>query len=213
LAASAGEVRAFLGYRDEVDFPPRYDIAPPQPIAVVHPVAGERRFSLMRWGFVPAWIKDPGAISLLAVARAETLSEKPAFRGAYRYRRCLMPASGFYLWQRAGGRGNQPFFVSPATPGPIALAGLWETWGGADGSEIDTACLLTVAADPAIAAVSARTLVIIPPGDFDEWLSSPDSVDALLRPPRADLLSFRPVSNRIDSVKNDRPDLIAPVET
>jgi putative SOS response-associated peptidase YedK len=186
LAASAREVQAFLGYRDEVDFPPRYNIAPPQPIAVVHRLAGERRFTLMRWGFVPAWVKDPSAISLLVSARAESLTERPAFAAAYRYRRCLMPAT--------------------------ALAGLWETWSGADGSEIDTACLITIAADPAIAAISARTPVIMAPADFEEWLASSDSVEALLRAPRSDRLSVRPVSARVDSVRNDGPDLLAPLE-
>lgn len=212
MAASARAVQAFLGYRDEVDFPPRYNIAPPQPIAVVHRLAGERRFTLMRWGFVPAWVKDPSAISLLVSARAESLTERPAFAAAYRYRRCLMPATGFYLWRRGRRGENQAFFVGPLTRGPIALAGLWETWSGADGSEIDTACLITIAADPAIAAISARTPVIMAPADFEEWLASSDSVEALLRAPRSDRLSVRPVSARVDSVRNDGPDLLAPLE-
>jgi len=212
LTASPEEVQALFGYRDEVAFPPRYYIAPPQPIAVVNRFAGERHFTLMRWGFVPAWVKDPSTISLLASARAETLSERPAFAAAYRYRRCLMPASGFYLWQRRRGGENQAFFVSAATPGPIALAGLWETWGGADGSEIDTACLLTIGADPAIAPISARTPVVIAEADFQEWLGSSDSVDALLRPPRADLFSARPVGPLVDSVRSDGPDLVNPVD-
>jgi putative SOS response-associated peptidase YedK len=212
LTASPEEVQALFGYRDEVDFPPRYNIAPPQPIAVVNRFAGERRFTLMRWGFMPAWVKDPSTISLLASARAETLGDRPAFAAAYRYRRCLMPASGFYLWQHRRGGANQAFLITAVTPGPIGLAGLWETWGGADGSEIDTACLLTIAADPAIAPIAARTLVVIAPADFEEWLESSDSVDALLRPLRADLFSARPVSALVDSVRNDGPDLVNPVE-
>jgi putative SOS response-associated peptidase YedK len=212
LTASPDEVQALFRYRDEVDFPPRYNIAPPQPIAVVNRFAGERRFTLMRWGFVPAWVKDPGMISLLAGARAETLRERPAFAAAYRYRRCLMPASGFYLWQHRRGGKSRAFFASAVTPGPIALAGLWETWSGADGSEVDTACLLTIAADPAVAPISARTPVVIAPTDFQEWLSSSDSVEALLRPPRADLFSVQPVSAMADSVRNDSPDLVNPIE-
>jgi putative SOS response-associated peptidase YedK len=212
LTASPEEVQAHFGYRDEVDFPPRHNIAPLQPIAVVNRFAGERRFTLMRWGFVPAWVKDPRTISLLPSARAETLSDRPAFAAAYRYRRCLMPASGIFLWQRRRGGENQAFFLSAVTPGPIALAGLWETWGGADGSEIDTACLLTIGADPAIAPISARTPVVIAQADFREWLGSSDSVEALLRPLRADLFSAQPVSALVDSVRNDGPDLVDPVE-
>ena len=213
LTASPEEVQALFGYRDEVDFPPRYYIAPPQPIAVVNRFAGERHLTLMRWGFVPAWVKDPSTISLLARARAETLGKRPAFAAAYRYRRCLMPASGFYLWQHRRGGENQAFFVSAASPGPSALAGLWETWGGADGSEIDTACLLTIPADPAIAPISARTPVVIAPADFEEWLGSSDSVEALLRPPGADLYSAQPVSALVDSVRNDGAGPVNPVKT
>ena len=190
--ASAREAQALFGYHDEVDFPPRYNIAPTQPIAVVHQLAGERRFTLMRWGFVPAWVKDPRAISLLVSARAETVSERPAFSGAFRYRRCLIPASGFYVWQRGRGAQRRPFFVRPRALGPIALAGLWETWCGADGSEIDTACLLTIGANPILAPISPRMPVIIAPGDFEEWLGSGDLVDGLLRRAPADLLSAEP---------------------
>jgi putative SOS response-associated peptidase YedK len=211
LAASAREVQGLFGYPDEVDFPARYNIAPAQPIAVVHRLNGERRFTLMRWGFVPAWVKDPRAISLLVSARAETVSERPAFRAAFRYRRCLMPASGFYVWQRGRGAQRQPFFVRPRDGGLIALAGLSETWCGSDGSEIDTACLLTTEADPALAPISPRMPLIIAAGDFEPWLGSGDSVGALLRAVAADRLSAEPVGARVDSVRNDGPDLVAPV--
>ena len=212
LLASAREVQALFGYRDEVDFPPRYNIAPTQPIAVVHRLAGERRFTLMRWGFMPAWVKDPHAISLLVNARAETVTERPAFSAAFRYRRCLIPASGFYLWQRDRGGQRRPFFVRPRAEPLIALAGLWETWCGADGSEIDTACLLTIGANPTIAPISLRMPVIVAPGDFEEWLGSGDPVDKLLRQAPADLLSAVPVSARVGSIRNEGPDLVAPVD-
>jgi len=212
LLASAREVQALFGYRDEVDFPPRYNIAPTQPIAVVHRLAGERRFTLMRWGFMPAWVKDPRAISLLVSARTETVGERPAFRAAFRYRRSLIPASGFYVWQRGRSGQRRPFFVRPRAGGPIALAGLWETWCGADGSEIDTACLLTIDANQTLAPISPRMPVIIAPGDFEEWLGSGDLVSMLLRQAPADLLSAEPVSARVDSVRNEGPDLVAPVD-
>jgi putative SOS response-associated peptidase YedK len=161
---------------------------------------------------VPAWVKDPRAISLLVSARAETVSERPAFSGAFRYRRCLIPAFGFYVWQRGRGTQRRPFFVRPRARGPIALAGLWETWSGADGSEIDTACLLTIGANPILAPIAPRMPVIIAPGDFQEWLGSSDLVDGLLRRAPADLLSAEPVSARVESVGNDGPDLVAPVD-
>src|SRR5579871_3502071 len=156
LTAPAPAVQALFGYGDEVDFPPRHHIAPPQPIAVVHRLAEARRFTLMRWGFVPAFVKDPQAISLLATARAETVGERPAFRGAFRHRRCLMPATGFYGWQR-GRRGEPQWFVIRPRDGRcIGLAGIWQTWCGADGSEIDTACLITIDANSTVATVSPR---------------------------------------------------------
>src|SRR5690242_12321227 len=121
LTASPEEVQALFGYADKPDFPPRYNIAPPQPIAVVHEIHGARRFPLMRWGFVPGWVKDPREISLLATARAETVGERPAFNAAYRRRRALIPASGFYAWRRARGRERQAFFLRPRGGGPMAL--------------------------------------------------------------------------------------------
>ena len=212
ITSPPAAIRQVFGYAEQPNFPPRHNIAPTQPIAVVHRLGGERRFTLMRWGFVPAWVKDPRAISLLVSARAETVSERPAFSAAFRYRRCPVPASGFYVWRRGRGPEVQPFFVRPRAGGPIALAGLWEAWCGADGSEIDTACLLTGEANPTIATISARMPVIIAPGDFEEWLGSSDLVNEILRQPPADLLSAEPVSARVDSVRNDGPDLLAPVD-
>src|SRR5260221_2282497 len=200
LTASPEEVRALFGYRDEPDFPPRYNIAPTQPIAVVHRLHGERRFTLMRWGFLPGWLKDPRDISLLVTARAETVAGKPAFNGAFRYRRALMPASGFYAWRRGRGSERQAFFVRPRPVGLIGLAGLWETWLGADGSEIDTACLLTIAANATIRPMSERMPVMIAPGDFERWIASEDPIDELLRGVSDDFLVAEPVRARVDSV-------------
>ena len=211
LTAAPADVQALFGYRDEVDFPPRYNIAPTQPIAVVHRLHGERRFTLMRWGFVPGWVKDPRAISLLVTARAETVAERPAFNAAFRYRRCLIPASGFYAWQRGPGRERRGFFIRPQAGGAIGLAGLWETWCGAEGSEVDTACLLTTAADPGLAAISDRVPVVVAPAAFERWLGPGDAVGDLLSAAPADLLLAEPVSALVNSIKHDGPDLIAPV--
>ena len=211
LTASPQEVQAVFGYADEVDFPPRYNIAPPQPIAVVHQLHGARHFTLMRWGFVPGWVKDPREISLLATARAETVSERPAFSAAFRRRRALMPASGFYAWRRGPNRQRQAYFVRPPAAGPIALAGLWETWCGADGSEVDTACLFTIEAAPGLAEIADRVPVIIAPGDFERWLGPDEAAADLLRPASPAAFAVEPVSSRVDSPRNEGPDLVAPV--
>lgn len=194
---------------------PRYNIAPTQPIVVVRETPQGRELVPMRWGLIPDRLKDPRAVPLLINARAESVAEKPAFRGAFRYRRCLMPASGFYEWQ-AGGKGpKQPFAVMPEDGGPIAFAGLWETWHGPDGSEIDTAAVITTDANETLRPIHHRMPVAIDPKDFETWLSPdtrPDEAAALLRPaPEASLSPF-PVSARVNSADNDDPGLLQPVE-
>jgi len=135
LLASAREVQALFGYRDEVDFPPRYNIAPTQPVAVVVLDQGERRFVLMRWGFIPGFVKDPKDYPLVINVRSETVREKPSFRAAFRRRRCLIPTDGFYEWQAAG-KTKRPFLIRRPDRSVFALAAIWETWSGPDGSEI-----------------------------------------------------------------------------
>jgi hypothetical protein len=142
ITSAPEAIRALFRYEEEPDFPPRYNIAPTQPIPVVRLIGGKCRFALMRWGLVPAWVKDPAAVSLLINARGETVCEKPAFRNAMKYRRCLIPADGFYEWQ-AGARGKQPFYIRAKDGAPLAFAGLWETWAGPNGEEVDTATIVT----------------------------------------------------------------------
>lgn len=142
LTDDEAALMAFLGFVDGGPFPPRYNIAPTQPIAIVRHQHGARRFALVRWGLVPSWVENPKQFSLLINARAEGIIEKPSFKNATRYRRCLVPASGFYEWRRRGGE-KQPYWVRPRSGGPIAFAGLWETWSDRDGGEIDSACIVT----------------------------------------------------------------------
>jgi len=129
LTATPEELEALFGYLDGEAFPPRYNIAPTQPIAIVRMWSGARRFTLVRWGLIPAWVEDPKKLSLLINARAEGILDKAAFRGAMRYRRCLVPASGFYEWRRMpgsnSGKTRQPFWLRPRDGRPIAFAGLW----------------------------------------------------------------------------------------
>ncbi|GIL03201.1 MAG: DUF159 family protein [Alphaproteobacteria bacterium] len=218
LTASPREVAETFGLDALDEFPPRYNIAPTQPIlVVVTGPAGCRQGVLVRWGLVPAWVRDPGEFRLLINARAETAAEKPAFKYAMRHRRVLVPASGFYEWHRPADRTapRQPYWVRPRGGGLVAFAGLMETWSGPDGSEIDTAAILTVPASPTIAAIHDRMPLVVAPEHFDRWLDCrdwrPRDVADLLAPADADLFEAIPVSQRVNRVANDGPDLQQPL--
>jgi putative SOS response-associated peptidase YedK len=202
------EVPAF----DERLIVPRYNIAPTQPIVIVRAGPKGRELMPVRWGLIPHWAKDPATLPLLINARAEGLAERPAFRDPLRYRRCLIPASGFYEWQARGRGAKQPYFVRPdGSGGPIAFAGLWETWHGADGSEIDTAAIVTTEANAALEAIHARMPVVIDPRDFAAWLSpatGPAEALTMLRPAPDALFTAFAVSSRVNSADNDDSALI-----
>jgi putative SOS response-associated peptidase YedK len=140
-------IRALFRYGEQPNFPPRYNVAPTQPIPIVRLVDGKRSFALMRWGLLPSWVEDPKTFPLLINARGESVLDKPAFRNAMRRRRCLIPTDGFYEWQAGAASGpKQPYFVRArdAKDGmapPLAFAGLWETWTGPNGEELDTAAI------------------------------------------------------------------------
>jgi putative SOS response-associated peptidase YedK len=169
----------------------------------------------MRWGLIPSWVKDPKAFSLLINARSDSVLDKPAFRNAMRRRRCLIPADGFYEWREIGGR-KQPYFVRlQKSGGPLAFAGLWETWTGPNGEEIDTAAIVTTNANRSLAAIHPRMPVIVPPEAFDLWLDCA-KVDAtiaaaLLVPARDDLLEAYEISPAVNRVANDDASLTEPV--
>src|SRR6185369_4434775 len=169
VTASPETIRALFRYVEQPGFPPRYNVAPTQPIPVVRLIDAERHFALMRWGLLPSWVKDPKTFSLLINARGESVNAKPAFRNAMKRRRCLIPANGFYEWQALPGR-KQPFYIKTKSGEPIAFAGLWETWIGPNGEELDTAAIVTTEANAEMAAVHHRAPVIVPPEQFDFWL-------------------------------------------
>ncbi|MGL5117386.1 MAG: SOS response-associated peptidase [Beijerinckiaceae bacterium] len=211
-------MRAFLAYEERPNFPPRYNVAPTQPIPVVHLAEGKRRFTLMRWGFVPGWVKDIREFPLVINIRAETVREKASFRAAFQRRRALMPADGFYEWQRLG-QNNQrpiesrPFLLRRPDRGIFAFAALHETWHAADGSEIDTAALVNTTANGMISAIHERSPVILPPEHFAAWLdpeTPPAEAHALLRPPPEDLLEMVGISRAINKVANDGPEVQLP---
>ena len=215
LTSAPDVLRALFGYGEQPNFPPRYNIAPTQPIAVVRLVDGKRQFALMRWGLLPSWIKDPQALSLIFNARGEGVVDKPAFRAAVRRRRCLIPADGFYEW-KAGAPRKQPYFIHAKSGFPLAFAGLWETWAGPNGEELDTAAIVTTAASSGLSALHGRVPVIISPEAFGLWLGEGGvegaadlrAAMALIRPAPDDLLEAYPVSTDVNRVANDNPRLL-----
>jgi putative SOS response-associated peptidase YedK len=226
LTISAEELMAIFGVMDLDDFPARYNVAPTQPILVVisgdTPEKGsnlpDRRAMLVRWGFMPGWVKDPKAFPLLINARSESAIGKASFRAAMRHRRVLIPASGFYEWHRPSketGRKSQPYWIKPRHGGMVAFAGLMETWASADGSEVDTGAILTTAANSAIAPIHDRMPVVIKPEDFSLWLDcktqEPRDVARLMRPVADDYFEAVPISDKVNKVANMGPDLQTPV--
>jgi len=215
ITSPPAAVRLAFGYLDQPNFPPRYNVAPTQPIPVVMVDQGARRFALMRWGLIPSWVKDPRKFSLLINARAETVLDKPAFRNAMKRRRCLVPADGYYEWQRAGAR-KQPFFIHPRDGTVLGLAALAETWVGPNGEELDTVAIITAAATEAMAVLHDRVPVAIDPADIDRWLDcaavTAEEAAALLRAPVDGTLIWHPVSTAVNRVANDNAQLILPME-
>ncbi|QQE10359.1 SOS response-associated peptidase [Planctomycetota bacterium] len=195
---------------------PRYNIAPTQPIPIarIEPETKRRHITFAFWGLIPSWSKDPSIGSKLINARSETLREKPSFKGNFKYRRCLIPASGFYEWKAITKGPKTPHYIRMLDEYPFAFAGLWDTYLSPDGSEVDTATIITTQANPLIRVLHQRMPVIIPREHFDQWLN-PDNIkatnlDKLLIPYPADEMTYYPVSTDVNTVKNDRPDLITP---
>jgi len=214
VISSPEAIRRLFGYPEQPNFPPRYNVAPTQPVPIVRLVDGQRQFTLVRWGLIPPWVKDPRQFSLLINARGESVNEKPAFRNAMRRRRCLFPADGFYEWKDEGGR-KRPFCVRPKSGEPIAFAGLWETWMGPNGEELETAAIVTTAANRELASLHDRMPVVLPPDAFDLWLDcrKVDAITAtaLIAPARAGLLDAYEISPAVNRADNDGPTLIEPI--
>ena len=197
----------------------RFNIAPTQAIVAVTASreAGGNTATLFQWGLVPSWAKDVSIGAKMINARGETVAEKPAFRAAFRRRRCLIPASGFYEWQKRGDGPKQPFWNTAADGGLLTFAGLWESWISPAGDELQTCTIITNTANDSLAPIHARMPVILAPADFDAWLDVRDETDtaaasALLRPAPAEVITAWPVPTRVNSVRNDDAQLIEPVE-
>ncbi len=195
--------------------PPRYNIAPSQPIMMIDNGPKGRTFHLVRWGLMPGWVKNPDEFTLLVNARSESAAQKPSFRTAMRHRRMLVPASGFYEWRRKG-KISQAFWVRPRDGGLMTFGGLMETWSGPDGTEIDTGCILTTEANKEFSKIHHRLPVILQPGSFDRWLDcinqEPRDVNDLFQTVNDNYLEAIPVSNLVNKVANTGPEVQQPVE-
>lgn len=190
---------------------PRYNIAPTQPVLAVMGADDRRVGHFLRWGLVPSWAKDPRIGSRMINARAETVAEKPSFRAAFRRRRCLIPADGYYEWA-ATSAGKQPWFIHRPDDACFAFAGLWERWEH-DGTVIESCAIVTCAANARLAAVHDRMPVVIAPADYTEWLTCAPTTPAptaLLRAMDEDFFALRRVTKRVNSPRHDGPDCISP---
>jgi putative SOS response-associated peptidase YedK len=198
------------------NFPAHYNCAPTQPLPVVRKSSrGGREFSFMQWGLVPTWSKGPDTRFSMINARAETVASKPAYRGPFRQHRCLIPADGFYEWQKTAD-GKQPHFFSSNNGEPLAMAGLWDEWMGPHGDEILSFSIITTKANTLVRPIHDRMPVILSSEHFSAWLGedepqSQKALEALLLPfPAAAMQSF-PVSRRVNSPANDDADLVMPL--
>jgi len=187
---------------------PRYNIAPTQSIPIVREEGGNRRFALARWGLIPSWAKDMKIGYHTINARAETVAEKPAFRNAFRHRRCLVPADGFYEWQAVtGSKIKQPWFIALRDRETMAFAGLWERWRSPEGEELESCSIIVTDANAIMQPIHDRMPVILASEDWDAWLET-DAKDAvglqgLLKPYPAEGMTAWPVSTKVNSPRND----------
>jgi len=197
-----------------LDFAPRYNIAPTQPLAVVTN-SGENKLDFFTWGLVPFWAKDPSIGNRMINARSETLAEKPSFKNAFKRRRCLILADGFYEWQKIPGTKSKiPTYIRMKDGKPFAFAGLWENWQSNDGSHILSTTIITTQPNDLIKPIHNRMPVILPESTYDEWLKpgevDPIELSPLLRPFDSDQMDAFAVSSLVNNPRNESPSCITP---
>jgi putative SOS response-associated peptidase YedK len=194
---------------------PRYNIAPSQPVAVI-PNDGKNQLDFFVWGLIPSWAKDPAIGNRMINARAETISEKPSFRTAFRRRRCLIPASGFFEWKQEPGRKTKtPMYIRLKSGKPFALAGLWERWDAPDGSTVFSCAIVTTQPNELMQVIHNRMPVILPSQSYSLWVNPTEpplpKLTELLKPyPASEMIAY-PVSTLVNSPANDLPTCIEPV--
>ncbi len=230
LKISPGLLAKMFGLTVEADVEERYNIGPGQEIACVRLWGAEqetgkggkssqeeRELRKLRWGLVPSWVKagEEGKVSSWINARSETVGKRPAFREAFRQRRCLIPASGFYEWQKAGGR-KQPYYFQLSQGEGFAFAGLWERWLPAEESRaLETCAILTTAANELIQPIHDRMPVIVGPNDFGMWLdpkTGPEKLAEVMRPYPAECMEMWAVSRRVNKIEFEGPECLTPMD-
>lgn len=195
---------------------PHFNIAPSQSVAVVReqPETHQRELALLRWGLIPFWADDPSIGNRMANARSETAATKPSFRRAFRSKRCLVVADGFYEWQKKDGK-KQPYYIRLKNGQPFGIAGLWERWDK-EGTSIETCTILTTDANDLMMPIHDRMPVIIPPDQFDIWLDpavhDEKVLSKMLRPFASENLTAYPISTLVNNARNDVAACIEPVE-
>jgi putative SOS response-associated peptidase YedK len=208
------DLAEWLGLPEVPSLEPRYNVAPTQPVAAVRAgPGGGREFVTLRWGLVPPWSTDRAIGNRHINARAETAADKPSFRSAFRQRRCLVPADGFYEWRAAGGR-KQPIHFRLKGGGPFAFAGLWERWQAPGGPAVESCAILTTAANDLVQQAHDRMPVILDPTGYEAWLDpsvcDPPALAAWLRPYPADAMTACPVGPWVNNPRSEGPACLAP---
>jgi len=213
------DTRALIDFFDltrAVEVQPRYNIAPSQEIPAVRQTGNGRELTLLHWGLIPHWAKDRKFGYRTINARAETVDSKPAFRSAFRYRRCLIPANGFYEWRQTK-HGKQPYNIGPKDGGLMAFAGLWEHWTNENGDALESCTIIVGEATPELAKIHDRMPVILPPEHFTSWLDpglrDTAQLKSLLDTRHVPPLESYPVSSRVNSPRNDDPECLHPIAT
>jgi putative SOS response-associated peptidase YedK len=216
LHSSADRLTQLFGEMPMPLLEPRYNIAPTQAVPIVRQAHnGRREMVLVRWGLIPGWSKGPDSRFSMINARVETVAQKPAYRNAFRYRRCLIPADGFYEWHAAGAN-KQPYVLRPRDGRPLALAGLWEHWQDSNGNELESCAILVGEADARVRPVHERMPVFVAPESFDLWLDirsqKPQPIETLLAAQRPPDLEIYPVGRAVNNPRNDAAMLLDPLQ-
>jgi putative SOS response-associated peptidase YedK len=205
---------SFVDFEAPKEARPRFNIAPSQPVAVVAN-DGQNKIDYFTWGLIPSWAKDPAVGNRMIDARSETLAEKPSFRSAYRRRRCLILADGFYEWRKNPDKTKTPLYIQLESKEPFALAGLWERWHSPHGDEVLSCTIITTSPNEFMAKIHNRMPVILPQEAYEQWLEpseqQPELLQPLLSPFPAELMTAYPVSTIVNNPRNETPDCIAPL--
>ncbi len=215
LTVDPGELKqAFENYTFPTQFTRRFNIAPTQPVLAI-PNDAKNAAGFFVWGLIPSWAKDPSIGNRLINARGETIAEKPSFRGGFKYKRCLIPADGFYEWKADPGTKNKtPYFIHMKDRRTFAFAGLWDEWHAPDGGALRTCTIITTTPNELMSALHNRMPVILDAKDFDRWLDpapqTPENLLPLIKSFPADEMSAYAVSTLVNKPGNDRPECVVP---